>query len=303
MEETLSPISGGMKKFVLLPHVGVVRLSWHPGVHQWVVLHSVSGERKALPPTLSEWSLEYKPDGLAFAFDLGDTPQVLEVDDFLRFRVFKKDQQGGESEYMLEYSVGAGQRIKSPLEHMQAEHNYGDCYLALGLGLAKDQLPFARFELPRDNCYIWWEVRAIVELIQVAPGAATSFIQKYIGAWNRALVMLQLSECLRSSQYERQRQAGEDRRRCLRFISVSSVGLVALLSKWASLMPNRGGLRSEAAVEKTKGLLLELCRVAAGEGGAFTLYLSDLGDRDELTDMPVGRQGSGSPSTPTSAWT
>lgn len=289
-DQLVAPSVDERPKFVLSPHEGFVSLNWHPGLQRWVLAHSVTTERVTLPATTSEWSMEWNSQNLAWVFEVTeDSPRVFEVDDLLKYRLFHK--LGGVEEYMVEFKDGMGQPDRRSLEYLFAEHRYGDCCLNLGFGLAKDKLPFACFVVPRGGCHIFWELKAVVDFILAAPRSATTFIQKYIMAWNRALGLLQLDECLRSSQYEHQREVGEDRRRVLRFISTGSAGLVALLSKWVSLLPNKGGLKGGEAKANAASLLQAFVDLAAGDGGSFTLYLSDLPARHELVDMPVGRRG------------
>lgn len=243
-------------QYKLHTHCGVLHLAFHGGMQRWVLRHTLTGEIAWLPPTDSEWCMEMD-GGCGLLFDLQPEPQAVAADDILVHRVFSATAG---DDFLVENTAQDGNFQVRSLHDARSDHNYGVCVLSMGAGLAKDRLPFAQFVLPRDSNHIYWNISAVAGVIQVAPGGTASFVQKYIAAWNRTLSMLGVAECLRSQQYEKQRHECEDRARVLKFITCSSTGLVALLTKWCFLRPNRGGLRNSDAARAGVARLVVLVR-------------------------------------------
>ena len=276
-----------MDRFLFCPHGPYLNVSWNAQMLRWELVHRMLRLRAPLPASPYGWDVSVEDDGSTIIFELSpESTAVFEASDFFKHDIFKREPSG---ELMIRSQLDSGQVARQSFQHMQAQHKYGTAKLKIGETSAQDCLDVAVFSMPRDGNKIWWSILSMTSALQFRRSKDNEgkFVQKYIQSWNRWLGQCELHAVLRSVPYARREGGALAEDRVLRFISISTTGLLALFARWVAGRRYCGQLKTPEERSLVVRVFSVLTQVAyAGGGARMRLFFASLSPR-QAGEVPV----------------
>lgn len=263
----------GRMQATVLPHEGRVYLDWCHTTNSWVLSHTETHERVSLPP--GSWELAFDTDGFCDCVDTGDIeePEV-ELDHFLRLELAQTD----EGRLLIvgpEDSAGARSKLFLDTHSLQFELRNVD--LKLGPTMRDHRLSAACFR--RSRCGFMWFFSLVGLYVMLGfemfGGVASRWAWQSLPTFVRRISPMVGGQVMRSQSFTKQEKQSDMGDRCLPWHSVSSLGLVVLLSGWCSSTSRTGGLQIERHRLASQELLRSVVRLACGDSARQVPLLLD----------------------------
>lgn len=240
------------------PHMGFVFIDWDAFAERWVLTHTRTCERVELP-----FGADQKPDLLfdceGFAAVVLDDTEPELAEDLFKQQLFSTPD-GGLNVIITECD---GSVTNASLSALESLWKIASLRAPVGPLRAEAQVDFAVFDRPRFGCRCWWNVLSLHQVggFVFKVKFPSIWLHKGLPGWVEMLTWLHAAGHVALSKRYKEDSSDSDNR-LLPWVSVSSVGLLALLSAWSWGSKRRCGLQSEENQERARLLL-----------AAFTLIL------------------------------
>lgn len=212
-----------------LPQHGLVRLAFDPPHECWIIQHDMTGERVRLPGGKSRvWQLGHDDAGAVFVVC---SEESIWCDELFSLRLVV-DNDG--STFVVDEASESGQSFLQFLSE-RSEHE-----IVLDTGRKELRLKVWVFAQRWDGCAVWWSFASLRRSAQIESAMTTSkWIQSWWPWWMKFIARFLVA----SSPHLRRVAPGAKGQPCASYHglderlleehSVSSLGLLALLSRWA----------------------------------------------------------------------
>ena len=277
-----------MPRYDAIPQQNVVVLQRRANGSQ-LLLNTLTQEEVLLePPEGGEWYLDYDEDNAAFLYSDNDAIDPIPCDEKLAEMVCV----GEDGEQYTVSQHDGHEPCVTKLKHLLQKHFLGHAHLQVSAVAAKLDIPVAWFTVPGPGGQCQWSLLDLYKQLQLGTGRAKALPGKWRqdgwAAWSRSLAGVGLEGALlKASPYEGEEGGGDAGRRVLNFPSVSTAGLLVLLSVWAFLPRSSGGLKESQCVEACRDVIKCFCRAIAKRTWRLWLFL----DREVARQWPLNFEG------------
>lgn len=221
----------------------------------------------------SEWDIVFSDEGLAIVASNDSDP--VEVEDILKVHLFASVQTGRE---LLQWEEGVPPcTITTWLDEHMCAHTTGSLTCNMAEGNATSTVGIFRFSMPRAGCVLFWNLLDVYDMcgLVASGGGRWDWVGRGLVRWSKFLAGLGLEgHLIKGPQHRHEiERHGEDAGRVTKWPAGTTAAVLALLARWCSCSPARGGLQAQSALQGAHAALVAALRVAAPPGARFVARL------------------------------